>query len=138
MRVAAWNVRGGRRQEVLEAIAAFEPDIVCLAEVNAGHFIRVAEGLRSQGLAWTASANASGKSILIASALPLVPGLTQNSVDPGRWVQVDLPSARRTPEGGCEQRARTFPNRAHCRWYPSYPSAVAGTRRPAEPAPSSW
>jgi exonuclease III len=94
VKVLAWNIWGGSRRGISEVVRAVAPDLAVLSDCRPSHHERLAAELRRAGFEWIVGTNqADNTGLLIASNTPMQPGPTTNTVLPGHWCHVCLPSA---------------------------------------------
>jgi len=92
MRILAWNIRGGGREGIADAVKAIAPDVAVLSDCRPSHHIGLVALLRESGFEWVVGTNrADVTGLLIASRTPLQPGPTSSRVLPAHWCHVWLP-----------------------------------------------
>jgi exonuclease III len=86
MRLVSWNVRGGNRLEVVDAVRALRPDVAVLVDCKARHVERIVAEAAAAGYKHHLARCIDYTGIVMLSAHPLTHGEIDQVPVPHRWL----------------------------------------------------
>jgi len=91
MRLMIWNVWGGNRPGVVDAVRVLEPDVAALVDCKSRHVARLTTEAAASGYAHHVDSSTAYTGILLLSRWKLVAGDNQPSPIPHRWLHAVIP-----------------------------------------------